>query len=59
MTKVVDKESAVLGYATESSSGLCADHHGICKFSSSADQNYVIVRDTLHMFVRDLISPGR
>lgn len=56
--KIVDRESAVLGYPTETSSGLNADHHGICKFSDTSDPNYVQVRNALRMFVRAIKLPG-
>jgi hypothetical protein len=56
--KIVDRESAVLGYPTETSSGLNADHHGMCKFSDTNDPNYVQVRNVLRMFVRTFKLPG-
>lgn len=51
VSKIVDRDSAVLGYPTESSSGLDADHHSICKFSGINDPNYIHVRDVLRMFL--------
>ncbi|KAL8911682.1 MAG: hypothetical protein Q9172_007630 [Xanthocarpia lactea] len=48
---VVEKESATLGYPQETSSGLNADHHTICKFQNREDNNYVIVRNTMRLWV--------
>jgi len=56
--QIVDKESAVLGYRTEISSSLNADHHGVCKFSSVDDTNYEQVRNVLRMFMGKLKSRG-
>ena len=44
---VVEKDSAVLGYPKEISRPLYADHHGVCKYSSPEDANYVSVRNAL------------
>ncbi|PMD13592.1 NACHT and WD domain protein [Hyaloscypha hepaticicola] len=54
---IVERESAVLGYPTETSTGLNADHHGICKFSGTSDPNYVQVRNALRMFFRAISLP--
>ncbi|KAI4257311.1 MAG: hypothetical protein L6R42_005750, partial [Xanthoria sp. 1 TBL-2021] len=51
---IVEKESATLGYPQETSSGLNADHHTICKFQDREDHNYVIVRNTLRLWVARL-----
>ncbi|KAI4107872.1 MAG: hypothetical protein LQ339_002482 [Xanthoria mediterranea] len=51
---IVEKESATLGYPQETSSGLNADHHTICKFQNREDSNYVIVRNTLRLWVARL-----
>lgn len=56
--KIVDRDSAVLGYPTEASSGLNADHHGICKFIDTSDSNYVQVRNALRMLVQEIKLPG-
>ena len=48
---MVDKESAILGYPNEMSSALNADHHGMSKYSSPSDANYVHVRNVLRMFL--------
>ena len=57
-TKIVDRESAVLGYPTETSTYLGADHHGMCKFSDTNDPNYKQVRDLLRLFVSPFKLPG-
>ncbi|TLD06594.1 uncharacterized protein PgNI_08371 [Pyricularia grisea] len=45
---VLEKESSVLGYPGEISKPLTnADHHGVCKYSSPDDPNYVTVRNVL------------
>ncbi|TAQ83812.1 hypothetical protein B7494_g7860 [Chlorociboria aeruginascens] len=56
---VVDKQSAVLGYPTETSSALNADHHSITKFVNTEDTNYVHVRNVLKMFLRGFISSSK
>lgn len=50
--QIVERESAILGYPTETSAPLHADHHGMAKFSSPEDTNYRDVRNVLRMFVR-------
>lgn len=51
---VLEKDSAMLGYSTEISRPLHADHHGVCKYSSTDDANYVSVRNALGTLVREL-----
>ncbi|KAH8646721.1 NACHT and WD domain protein [Xylariales sp. PMI_506] len=51
---IVSSDSAILGYPTEISSSLNADHHGVCKFSGANDPNYELVRNVLRMFMRKL-----
>ena len=51
---VLEKESAVLGYPREISRPLYADHHGVCKFSSPEDANYVSVRNALGSLVEEI-----
>ena len=53
---VLDKDSAILGYAKEISRPLDADHHSMCKYSSSNDSNYVSVRNALSSLVKDIRS---
>ncbi|KAL8670217.1 MAG: hypothetical protein Q9168_005231 [Polycauliona sp. 1 TL-2023] len=53
---VLDKDSAILGYPEEISRPLYADHHGVCKFSSRGDANYVSVRNALGMLAEEITS---
>lgn len=55
---VLDKDSSILGYTKEISRPLDADHHGICKYSSPDDSNYVSVRNALSSLVKQLRSRG-
>lgn len=50
---VLEKDSAILGYSKEISRPLYADHHGICKYSSPEDANYVSVRNALGTLVEE------
>jgi hypothetical protein len=59
LLKIVDKESAVLGYPNENSSALNADHHGMSKFRDTEDANYVHVRNILRMFLKAIKTPGK
>lgn len=38
--RIVDKNSATLGFAHEMNSPLDADHRGVCKFNQETDSNY-------------------
>lgn len=51
---VLEKESAILGYSKEVSRPLYADHHGVCKYSSPEDVNYVSVRNALGTLVEEI-----
>ena len=55
---VLDKDSSILGYTKEISSPLDADHHGICKYSSPDDSNYVSVRNALSSLIKQFRSRG-
>ncbi|KAL8305269.1 hypothetical protein RB600_008244 [Gaeumannomyces tritici] len=44
---IVDKSSAVLGYPSEISVGMNADHHTICKYKDRSDPNFRTVRGVL------------
>ncbi|KAK3370531.1 hypothetical protein B0H63DRAFT_317889 [Podospora didyma] len=44
---VVGRDSGVLGYPSEISSPMNADHHNVCKFKSRDDPNYVTLRDVI------------
>lgn len=54
-TLVVDKFSAILGYAQERIALLNADHRGVCKFENPSDPNYKTIRNALSATV-DLIA---
>ncbi len=49
---LVERDSSVLGYPGETSKSLVADHHGVCKYVSPQDPNYVHVRDCLSSLVK-------
>lgn len=48
---VLEKESSVLGYPSELSRPLQADHHEVCKYSSPTDPSYISVKNTIKTFV--------
>ncbi|KAL9597144.1 MAG: hypothetical protein Q9179_004364 [Wetmoreana sp. 5 TL-2023] len=52
---VLEKDSAILGYSDEISRPLYADHHGVCKYSSPEDANYVSVRNALGSLVEEIV----
>ncbi|KAJ5185120.1 Cytochrome cd1-nitrite reductase-like C-terminal heme d1 [Penicillium cf. griseofulvum] len=56
---VVEKESATLGYPKEISKPLVADHHTVCKFGSTQDDNYISVRNALKTLVSSIRSAGQ
>jgi hypothetical protein len=47
---VVEKHLAMLSFANEVSYPLNADHRGVCKYDSTWDQNYRIVRNALALY---------
>jgi len=53
---ILEKDSSVLGYPGEISKALDADHHGVCKFESPRDPNYVAVRNVLMSLMSKIIS---
>ncbi len=55
---VLNKESSILGYPEEISKSLNADHHGVCKYNSREDPNYISVKDALRTLVKGLQSKG-
>ncbi|KAG8525535.1 uncharacterized protein KY384_009179 [Bacidia gigantensis] len=55
---VLDKDSSILGYTKEISRPLDADHHGMSKYSSPDDPNYVSVRNALSSLVKTFQSGG-
>jgi hypothetical protein len=52
---VLERDSSILGYPGEISKALVADHHGVCKYDSRQDPNYVAVRNVLKSLVSKLI----
>jgi WD40 repeat protein len=48
---VLEKDSSVLGYPSELSRSLQADHHGVCKYSSPTDPSYISVKNTIKSFM--------
>ena len=53
---VLEKDSSVLGYPGETSKALNADHHGVCKYDSPRDPNYITVRNVLKSLLSKIIS---
>ncbi|KAI1762699.1 hypothetical protein GGR53DRAFT_402681 [Hypoxylon sp. FL1150] len=53
---VLEKDSSVLGYPGETSKALDADHHGVCKYESPRDPNYITVRNVLKSLLSKIIS---
>lgn len=51
---VLEKDSAILGYSKEISRPLNADHHGVCKYSSPEDANYISVRNALGTLAEEI-----
>lgn len=56
---VLEKDSSVLGYPGETSKALDADHHGVCKYDSPKDPNYITVRNVLKSLVSKIIATNR
>lgn len=52
---IVDKESATLDYDREQKIPMYADHRSICKYDSTSDPNYRILRDVLSRIVYDVL----
>ncbi|KAI1772813.1 hypothetical protein F4818DRAFT_423988 [Hypoxylon cercidicola] len=53
---VLEKDSSVLGYPGETSKALDADHHGVCKYTSPNDPNYITVRNVIISLLRKIAS---
>lgn len=51
---IVDKVSAILGYAHEKTACIYANHRGVCKFQSATDSNYLILRNAFATTVDDI-----
>jgi hypothetical protein len=60
LTKViiVDKASAIGGYAKERKSPLNADHCSICKFDQQTDTNYRTLREAFITTIDTILSDG-
>lgn len=57
--QVVERDSGVLGYPSEISAPMDADHHNVSKFSNPEDPNYVALRGVIRDIVRKSASSGR
>ncbi|KAI0835352.1 hypothetical protein F5Y06DRAFT_138814 [Hypoxylon sp. FL0890] len=55
---ILEKDSSVLGYPGETSKALDADHHGVCKYDSPNDPNYIAVRNALMSLLKKVTSPS-
>jgi hypothetical protein len=53
---VLEKDSSVLGYPGETSKALDADHHGVCKYESPKDPNYITVRNVLKSLMSKIVA---
>ncbi|KAK3388078.1 hypothetical protein B0T20DRAFT_491497 [Sordaria brevicollis] len=49
---VLEKDSSVMGYPSEISKPLTADHHDVCKYSSRDDHNYKSVVSAIKSLVK-------
>ncbi|KAJ4416586.1 hypothetical protein N0V85_002217 [Neurospora sp. IMI 360204] len=49
---VLEKDSSVMGYPSEISKPLTADHHDVCKYSSREDHNYKSVVSAIKSLVK-------
>ena len=56
---IVDKESSMLGYPQEHSIPLNADHHTVCKFSSTEDSNYRSLVSVLKTLITQSYKDGK
>ena len=56
---ILEKDSSVLGYPGETSKALNADHHGVCKYDSPRDPNYIAVRNALTSLVSKISSTSK
>jgi WD40 repeat protein/pimeloyl-ACP methyl ester carboxylesterase len=52
---IVERDSAVLGYGSERSQPLNADHRSVCKFESPEESDFVTVRNALVTAVEDVL----
>lgn len=56
---VLEKDTSVLGYPGETSRALVADHHGVCKYDSPDDPNYITVRNVIKSLVSKIIATSK
>lgn len=49
---VLEKDSSVMGYPSEVSKPLTADHHDVCKYSSREDHNYKSVVSAIKSLIK-------
>ncbi|KAK7212757.1 hypothetical protein V2G26_019935 [Clonostachys chloroleuca] len=56
---VLEKDSSVLGYPSEISKPLHADHKSICKYDSPADENYVAIKNAITYIVSDFLRKAK
>ncbi|VUC30640.1 unnamed protein product [Clonostachys rosea] len=52
---VLEKDSSVLGYPSEISKPLHADHKSICKYDNPADENYIAIKNAITYLVSDFM----
>jgi pimeloyl-ACP methyl ester carboxylesterase len=55
---IVPRDSAIMGYTGERCSVLNADHRHVCKFESTDDPNYTLVRDVLKSITLTVMERG-
>ncbi|KAL2204308.1 WD40 repeat-containing protein [Sarocladium strictum] len=48
---VLEKDSSILGYPSEISRPLQADHQSMCKYTSPSDANYISVRNAIKSLI--------
>ncbi|KAK8002901.1 Cellobiose dehydrogenase [Apiospora arundinis] len=56
---VLERDTSVLGYPGETSKALIADHHGVCKYDSPDDPNYITVRNVIKSLVSKIIATNK
>jgi len=53
---ILDKSTSVMSYPNETSTPLNADHHNVCKFTSTNDPNYIAIVGALRNISNSLTS---
>lgn len=56
---ILKKDTSTLGYPGETSKGMSADHHNVCKYDSPTDPNYISIRDVLSSIINKILSPSQ